>query len=112
MTHQEIGQLLEQQRYKFARTMPWHPHWYTLKDTWTDGDEYRSVIEWILENGEMRVWGKQKPRRYFDYGEWRYWPMTTNPDESILLNRAKIAGDKSRLVETAQLDIKQSLPDQ
>jgi SAM-dependent methyltransferase len=49
-----------------------------------------------LAHGELRVWGKKKTvRRYFDHGEWRYWPMTTDPDESILLNRAKIAGDKS-----------------
>jgi SAM-dependent methyltransferase len=96
VTPQEVGKLLQQQQYKFAKTMPWMPHWYTLKATWADGNQYRNVIAWILEHGELRTWGKRKTvRRYFDYGEWRYWPMTTNPSESILLNRAKIDGDTS-----------------
>ena len=112
MTSQEVGELLEQQKYKFARTMPWIPHYYTLKETWADGDQYRDVIAWILENGQLRQWGKKKTvRRYFDHGEWRYWPMTTNPDESILLNRAKIEKDKSIAVESPELSIEQQLID-
>jgi len=96
MTTQQIGELLEQQEYVFAKTMPWCPHWYTLKKTWSDGNLYRDVIAWILKNGELHKWGKRSVvRRYFDYGKWRYWPMTTNPDESILLNRTKILGDTS-----------------
>ena len=102
-THQGVGELLEQQRYKFAKTMPWNPHFYTLKATWQDPAVYKAVIAWILENGELRRWGKQGTvRRYFDHGEWRYWPMTTDPNESILLNRAKIEGDKSVPVESIQ----------
>jgi|TARA_Y100000033_G_scaffold11549_1_gene10736 hypothetical protein len=112
MTREEVGELLEKQKYKFARTMPWNPHWYTLKETWDDGDLYKYVIGWILENGEMRIWGKQKPRRYFDYGIWRYWPMTTDPEESILLNRCKIATCKSKPVIQQQLTIEQQLIDQ
>lgn len=96
MTPEQVGQILEAQAYKFAKTMPWIPHWYTLKETWDDPILYRDVIAWILQNGELRMWGKKKTiRRYFDFGEWRYWPMTTDPEESILLNRAKIDSDKS-----------------
>jgi SAM-dependent methyltransferase len=97
MTPQEVGELLERQQYKFAKTMPWLPHWYTLKKTWDDGDQYRRVIAWILRNGELRVWGKNRSiRRYFDFGDYRYWPMTTDPAQSILLNRAVISTDTSR----------------
>jgi SAM-dependent methyltransferase len=96
MSPEEIGAILEGQQYKFAKTMPWLPHWYTLKDTWDNPSLYRDVIAWILCHGELRVWGKKRTvRRYFDFGEYRYWPMTTDPDESILLNRARIDTDKS-----------------
>lgn len=59
MTTQQVGELLEQQKYVFAKTMPWCPHWYTLKKTWSDGNIYRDVIAWILKNGELRKWGKR-----------------------------------------------------
>ena len=112
MTRDEVGELLEKQKYKFARTMPWIPHWYTLKDTWDDGNQYRDVIAWILENGELRQWSKKKTvRKYFDYGIWRYWPMTTDPEESILLNRCKIEGCKSIPVGSDHLTIEQQLID-
>jgi SAM-dependent methyltransferase len=96
MTPQEVGMLLEQQSYKFAKTMPWLPHWYTLKATWQYPLLYRDIITWILRNGELRVWGKNRSiRRYFDFGDYRYWPMTTDPCQSLLLNRALISSDKS-----------------
>lgn len=96
MLPEDVGAILEEQQYKFARTMPWLPHWYTLKETWDDPALYRDVIAWILCHGELRVWGKKRTvRRYFDYRQYRYWAMTTDPDESILLNRAKIESDKS-----------------
>lgn len=111
MTNQQVGELLEQQQYVYAKTMPWCPHYYTLKKTWDDGEQYRAVIAWILENGEKRRWSRKEgtkgtTRRYFDHGEWRYWPMTTNPDASILLNRAKIATDTSVPVTSNQKQLK------
>ena len=107
MNKEEVGNLLDQQQYVYAKTMPWCPHYYTLKKTWDDGNQYRDVIAWILENGEKRRWGKRGTiRRYFDHGEWRYWPMTTNPDASILLNRAKIATDTSVPVTSNQKQLK------
>ena len=95
-TPEFVGDLCERQKWKFAKTMPWCPHFYTLKDTWDDPVLYRDVVAWILENGHLRIWGKQKPKMYFDWNEWRYWPMTTEPDESILFNRMLIVKDKSK----------------
>jgi len=96
MTPEQVGAILEQQQYKFAKTMPWLPHWYTLKPTWSDPNLYRTIVTWILCYGELRIWGKKRTiRRYFDFGKYRYWPMTTDPDESIVLNRCIIASDRS-----------------
>ena len=109
---EQVANILGRQRYKFARTQPWNPHYYTLKDTWEDPTLYKAVIAWILENGELRKWGKKSnpPRRYFACDGWRYWPMTTDPEESILLNRVDMAIDKSvpyePPVESDQIELK------
>lgn len=97
MYAEAVGAILDRQQYKFAKSMPWLPHWYTLKSTWENPFLYEQVISWILRNGEFRSWGKHRSiRRYFDHGKYRYWPMTTDPKQSILLNRAEIASDSSR----------------
>ena len=95
MNDATVRSLLDKAKYKFAKTMPWNPHYYTLKETWENPDEYQEVIAYILDHGEIRKWGKQKPRPYFDHNGWRYWPMTNKPEESRLLNCVDIKIDKS-----------------
>ncbi|MEB3185768.1 MAG: class I SAM-dependent methyltransferase, partial [Cyanobacteriota bacterium] len=97
MYAEAVGAILDRQQYKFAKSMPWLPHWYTLKSTWENPFLYEQVISWILRNGQLRSWGKAPAiRRYFDHNGYRYWPMTTDPKQSILLNRALISSDSSR----------------
>jgi hypothetical protein len=83
-----LAALLEQQRWRYARTLYWIPHWYSLAKTWSDPTAFAWAVQTIWALGVPRTFGK-KEYRYFDAGEWMYWTMT--PAEDVLINRARLA---------------------
>ena len=54
--------LLERQIWKFAKTMPQHPHWYTLRATWLSDEAFMQAVEFIREHGKDERWGSRKYR--------------------------------------------------
>lgn len=72
---EKLGRLLEAQKYQFARTMAYNPHWYTLRKKWLDPEH-----EWIWTVERIRAWGyKQKYGKSWytciDINEHFYWTM-------------------------------------
>ena len=77
MTPQELTKHLEAHDYRFAKTMPQIPHYYTLRKNWADGKVFEEVVQAIRDLGEIRPWpAPPKKARYrhtyFDAGEWSY----------------------------------------
>ena len=76
--------------WKFAKTMPFMPHWYALFER-MEGDEqralYKELVNTIMTKGVDEVKGK-RTYRYLTIGEYKYWSMWNNPEEVILINRA------------------------
>jgi hypothetical protein len=91
MTKEELTQHLESARYRFAKTMPQHPHWYTLRETWADETVFEAVAEAIRRYGEKRAWHNQRKFVYFDAGGYTYWTMGCPLGQTILINRAQIS---------------------
>ncbi len=80
-------------QYKFAYTMKYMPHWYTVRATWSDDRQYLDALEIIDEYGEDVKFGK-KTYKYLYIGEYKYWAMHEgNYNVSKILNRAKIKKD-------------------
>ena len=92
LSPEELTRHLEAATYKFAKTMPEIPHWYTLRNTWQDQKMFAAVVQALRDLGEIRPWPPQRPKyyhTYFDTGEWSYWTMGAPVCETILINRAK-----------------------
>jgi hypothetical protein len=90
MTREELTRYLESATYRFAKTMPQNPHWYTLRKEWPDEAVFEAVVEAIRHYGEKRAWQTRK-FVYFDAGKYMYWTMGAPLSATILINRAERA---------------------
>ena len=79
---------LERQTWVFAKTMPWVPHWYTLRRNWSSDAEFVRVVELMREHGQDEEYGKAKRRhRVLVLGGFKYWTMESDITDTILINR-------------------------
>ena len=91
MTEEELARLPEQQTYKFAKTMPDNPHYYTLRKTWGDATEFENACHWIRKHSYVEYF-HDKPFEMFAFGDWKYWTMGYPLNETILIDRTLIEG--------------------
>jgi hypothetical protein len=87
MTREELTRCLEAADYRFAKTIPQAPHWYTQRKTWADEDLFERVVQAIRDHGEKRWW-QGRSYVYFDAGEYEYWTGELPPQEELWINRA------------------------
>jgi hypothetical protein len=93
--------LLEKMPYKFAKTMPQNPHYYTLRKTWPDDELFDAVVIYIREYGQSEYWGTGRWKKKYQYFYWKgfkYWTMGSPINETILINRAEDISDYDREV--------------
>ena len=93
MTQERAEHLLQNAKYRIAKTMMEIPHQYTLRNTWEEDEDFVNVVMFIRNNGQAEYfYGKQYI--YFYIGEYKYWTMG-NPvcffdkTKTILINRAR-----------------------
>jgi hypothetical protein len=48
---ERLAALLESAEWRFARTMPQNPHWYTLRKTWALDEDFVWAVEQIRLRG-------------------------------------------------------------
>src|SRR6188472_2649090 len=77
---------LETADYRFAKTMPKWPHWYTLRKTWGSEDEFVWCVVQIREHGFTEKFAG-RDFRAFALNGWKYWTMGDTLDGTILINR-------------------------
>ena len=85
----EVHDILEENKWIFAKTMPETPHFYTLRRTWRDEKEFESIVEYIREHGVKEKF-EGKEYIYLHLGDFKYWTMGEAVKDTILINRAKI----------------------
>ena len=51
----ELKEMLEGAHFRFAKSMPHLPHWYTLRETWKNETDFVDAVKKIRECGEMRA---------------------------------------------------------
>lgn len=79
---------VETVRWQYSRTYPKAPHEYTVFDWSTD--EQRKVLKdiarYIHSDGiPIIFWGRSYNNLFL--GEYKYWIMEQNPEETVLINR-------------------------
>ena len=85
----DVAAALTAHHWKFARTMPKYPHWYTLRRHWTAtaGIPVENVVQFLCDDGHDDYFGETK-RKYWSHGDFKYWTMGWPSAETILINRA------------------------
>lgn len=85
----EIEALLESAEWRFAKTMPENPHWYTLRKTWGDDAAFARVVEFIRRYGVVE---KFKGNRYtvMVINGHKCWTMGWPVEKTILINRKPV----------------------
>jgi hypothetical protein len=83
-----IWSALQGRKFIYAKTMPEHPHFYTLRKDWRDDDLFDHVVCRMRACGYTEMFYK-KPFTRFDLNEWKYWTMGSPVEETILINRAE-----------------------
>ena len=53
MTDPQVMHLIDQQTWRFAKTMPEWPHWYCLRKEAPDPDAFEALASHIVENGYL-----------------------------------------------------------
>jgi hypothetical protein len=90
MTTAEIQDYIENSHWQFAKSMPQMPHWYTLRRNARDESEFERFVMHIRKVGYQETFGRTT-YVYLNVGPWKYWTMGSPLDQTILINRAKIA---------------------
>lgn len=90
-----IRKFISEVEWRFAKTMPDAPHWYTVLKWNPDKSEgFFSLAKAIFERGDKETWvspsGTSHRRRYFHLDGNKYWSMDPSIDETDLINRAFI----------------------
>jgi hypothetical protein len=74
--------------WKFAKTMPKCPHFYTMRKD-SDPSEFEWFVLFIRQHGFQRTYFK-KIRTYLEIDGWEYWTMGAPVEETILVNKAEV----------------------
>jgi 2-polyprenyl-3-methyl-5-hydroxy-6-metoxy-1,4-benzoquinol methylase len=88
------GSLLEAE-YRFAKTMPENPHWYTLRKTWADDEAFCEAVRFIRTYGYTEIYKRSRYKMY-NLNGYKYWTMGAPINKAngepctILINRGKI----------------------
>ena len=99
LTLPEASSFIESVEWRFAKTMPHIPHWYTMS-TWNPAtvEQFRGFVLLIAQQGVVIPWPKPpaKPRsnaHYLFIDGWKYWHLDADPMVTILVNRAAVEPD-------------------
>lgn len=96
--------LLEAHPWRYAKTMPQVPHFYTLRKQWTDdsvraagyqgsaSDAFEAVVRFIRTHGQDEQYGRYTSRILIVPGDHalKYWTMGYAPEVTTLINRAYV----------------------
>lgn len=89
-TCSELAEILEQNSYRFAFTMPSTPHSYTLKRTWPSEEAFVEALRKLRTVERVEEFFRGYWYRRFNANGYKYWTIGVNLDHT-LINRANHA---------------------
>ena len=76
-------------RFRYAKTMPWCPHWYAVRSPENE-QEYVRMYEAVRKHGVYERWRGRKRQYWYAGDGFKYWVMTSNVAQSRILNRTRV----------------------
>ena len=92
MTRREARGFIEAHKWKFAKTMPEHPHWYVVRKYCRNDDEWLAFMRLIRRWGYDDYFFKTKIR-YLDLDGYKYWTNGYSELHTDIINRAELKED-------------------
>ena len=89
MTNERVAELLEKQKFTFAKTMANIPHAWSERKEWTNDKDFVDVVLFMREHGKTEYFFK-KPYVYFYANGYKYWTMGNDMTITRIINRAKV----------------------
>ena len=89
LNYNKMRSMIARCQWTFAKTMPWCPHEYIVRDKCSLSDEeFVYFVEMQRQYGTKEKWGRNLlPYLYID--DYKYWTMGGTMDETKVINRAK-----------------------
>ncbi len=97
---EKIRRLISEHEWRFAKSMPYVPHEYSLRKGWANKDDFDVLLNFVWDNGVEAYFGNNAgPKRYwFDYQTGYYYfvcPEDFTEDRKaapvcVLINRGRI----------------------
>tara|TARA_R110002167_G_scaffold181283_2_gene381523 strand:+ start:69 stop:380 length:312 start_codon:yes stop_codon:yes gene_type:complete len=84
----KLNNTLRNQSWRFAKTMPYMPHYYVWIDKWTSQEDLEYCVNAITKFGTWEFFMKE-PRHYYYVDGWRYWWMNGSDNTPIVINRER-----------------------
>ena len=86
----KLRQMIARCQWTFAKTMPFAPHEYIVKDKCSlSKEEFEYFVKIQRQYGVKERWGKyNNPSLYVD--DYKYWTMGAPLEETTVINRAKV----------------------
>ena len=86
---EQLRDFIAAHRWTFAKTMPEHPHEYTVRKDARDQGEFDQVVQYIREAGSQEYFGRAV-YTYLTVDGWKYWTQGAPIAATILVNRARV----------------------
>lgn len=86
LTLTEVAEILRAATWTFAKTRAaYNPHYYTVRESWEDGDLFTQLVHYIQHHGEVEYFAT---RLYLcvNVDGRKYWTMGKEPHLSQLIN--------------------------
>jgi hypothetical protein len=107
MTDAEVAAFAERSSWRFAKTMWFMPHWYTVRRNAASDEEFSRFVLAIRERSVPEVFGK-RTFRYLTVGDWKYWymdPVTLPLAGTELVNRARVDPKSPESYEIVRVEL-------
>lgn len=116
LTFDQAAEALVTHSYRFAKTMPDQPHWYTLRRQWNEPTPYPIAFEDVFDYvTDPANYYREFYRRYWtnkvDINEFKYWTCGEPIGRCTLINRALIERVERYDVLASTYDRPWSAPD-
>ena len=89
LNYDKLREMIARCEWKFAKTMPFAPHEYIVKERCPlSAEEFEYFVNMQREHGIREKWGKyNNPYLYID--DYKYWTMGAPLEDTTVINRAK-----------------------
>jgi hypothetical protein len=98
MTPESATVDLSRLTFVFAKTMPTTPHEYVVRTPENEAD-YVALFRAVREHGVDERFQKRRYHYWYAGDGWKYWAMTTDEQQSRIINRAKVDDAREQLAD-------------